>query len=246
MPDLLNFANLLADSAASVTTRYFGTGLESTPKADSSPVTLADREAESAMRALIVKTYPTHGIFGEEGERINPEAPSQWVLDPIDGTKAFIAGETTFTTLIAYTESNISLFGIIDQPILKQRFIGQKNKPTTLNGTPIHASNVTTLKNARIATTSTSYFTDSERSWFNRLTTAAKTHTLGGDAYAYAMLANGQLDAVVDVDLKWYDLAALIPVIEGAGGVVQVTQKDNMFDVIAASTPALLQEIIPA
>jgi inositol-phosphate phosphatase / L-galactose 1-phosphate phosphatase / histidinol-phosphatase len=244
MSDLLTFANSLADAAASVTTRYFGAGVEAITKVDQSPVTIADKEAESAMRALIGQHFPSHGIWGEEGERINPDAAVQWVLDPIDGTRAFMAGYSTFTTLIACVEHGSPMFGVVDQPILKQRFVGAKGKPSTLNGSPIKVSQATNLSGARIATTSTYYFNPTQRAWFDSLAVAAKSYVLGGDAYAYAMLASGKLDVVVDVGLKYYDLAALIPLVEGAGGVIRVSQHGECFDVVATSTDALLNQVI--
>ncbi len=246
MSDFLSFAHTLADAAASVTTRYFGTGITADAKADKSPVTLADTEAETAMRSLIQKQFPAHGIWGEEGERINPKAPTQWVLDPIDGTRAFISGYPTFATLIACVENNTSVLGVIDQPVLKQRFVGVKGQATTLNGKEAKVSQITELAQAAIASTSTYYFDDPQRDWFDKLAKSAKSYALGGDAYAYAMLACGQLDAVVDVGLKYYDLAALIPVVEGAGGIFQIEQKGEHYNVIATATPELLLQITQA
>lgn len=244
MSDLIPFAHTLADAAAVVTTRYFGAPMAATTKADKSPVTLADTDAERAMRALIQSVHPTHGIWGEEGERVNAQSPIQWVLDPIDGTRAFIAGFPTFTTLIACTEHSTPILGMIDQPILKQRFVGEKGKTSTCNGEALTVSNVTDIEQARVATTSTYYFDATQRTWFDRIAKRTKSYVLGGDAYAYAMLASGRLDAVVDVGLKWYDLAALVPIVEGADGVLHITQHGETYNVIAASTQGLLDAFI--
>lgn len=209
--EYLAFAHLLADEAGAVLRRHFRRPLVTDAKADGSPVTEADREAEAAMRSLIRSRYPEHGIFGEEWERENIHSPLQWVLDPIDGTRAFLAGYPTFTTLIGLAQNGVPVAGIIDQPYLKERWAGLRKAPS--NAT----ANVP--QNTAIATTSLTYFTPAQAKAFGN---ATKGHMVvhGGDAYAYAMLAEGRLHAVIDAALKPYDFCAVIPVVEAAGCIV--------------------------
>ncbi len=216
MEAFTTFAEELADRAGEVLTRYFRAPLDVVSKSDASPVTIADQEAEEAMCALIRQTYPDHGIFGEESGRSNIDATYQWVLDPIDGTRAFIAGIPTFTTLIALCKDGAPILGLINQPISGERWING-----TLNGKKITTRKNSTLKNAAIGTTSLPYyFSSDEAARFERVRQASAHIVIGGDGYGYAMVANGQLDAFIDTCLKPYDFCALVPVIEGAGGVI--------------------------
>lgn len=217
---MLALAHHMADAAGEILRRYWRLAVIVDRKADLSPVTLADREAEAAMRALIEAHYPEHGIIGEEYGNVRSESPYQWVLDPIDGTRSFIAGYTIFTTLIALAKDSIPLLGIIDQPITGERWVGIEGEASTLNGKPIATRDCRTLGHAVIATTSTDYFTLPQAELFARLRKQCANAVLGGDAYAYAMLASGQIDIVADAGMKPYDFCALKPVIEGAGGIV--------------------------
>lgn len=248
--EYLTFAHELADAAGAVLRARFRQPLTTERKSDHSPVTDADREVEAAMRALIHVRYPTHGIFGEEDERVNPEASLQWVLDPIDGTRAFVAGYPLFTTLIALTQNNVPVLGIIDQPVLRERWSGAKDKPTLFNGKPITLSgNKTQLAQATVATTSAPYFTPPQGASFARLSRVCATTILGGDAYAYGMLASGQLGAVVDAAMKPYDFCALCPVIQGAGGTITdwsgaPVSLESGGDVVASANAMLHEEIL--
>lgn len=244
-----DFLKQLANASGSALMRHFRHLPSVEAKADASPVTIADREAEAAMRALIMQHFPEHGIFGEEGERYLPDAQYQWVLDPIDGTRPFIAGYPTFTTLIALAEHGVPLIGAIHQPVLGELWIGGTGKTSTLNGAPIHVRNCEGLGKAIIATTSMPYFSDDEVVLFEEVCACAAQTIAGGDAYAYAMLATGQLDAVIDAQLKPYDFAALVPVIEGAGGIITdwagnrpTLGSDGR--IIAAASTALHAEIL--
>ncbi len=242
--DMLFFAHRLADAAAEVLRHYFRVPISVEAKADASPVTQADREAEAAMRALIMREYPAHGIYGEEGEHLNPHAALQWVLDPIDGTRSFIAGYVNFTTLISLTEHGVPILGIIDQPILRERWVGIKGEPSTFNGLPTRTSPLPSLDKATLATTSLDYFTSEQRISFENTRAHAASTLYGGDAYAYAMLASGHIGCVVDAGLKSYDFCALAPVITGAGGIItdwsgKALTLDAKGDVAAASNPAM-------
>ncbi len=214
------FARQLASAAGAVIHRYFRAPLTVEQKADDSPVTIADREAESAMRLLIMQHYPEHGIFGEEGARHLPHAEYQWVLDPIDGTRAFIAGYPTFTTLIALCHHGVPILGLIHQPIMEETWEAACGSPPSLpemdEAYLFPASN----SGLALATTSTDYFTPDEALAFSRVREACGQVVLGGDAYAYAMLASGYIDVVIDAGLKPYDFCALVPVVESVGGKI--------------------------
>ena len=198
--------------------RHFRTALPSEAKADASPVTLADREAEQAIAAILRAELPQHGILGEEFGAVLPEAKYQWVIDPIDGTRAFMAGYPLFTTLIALAYEGVPVLGIIDQPILRERWFACGGG-ATLNQAPVRVRG-NTLDKAVVATTSAPYFTAQQASAFARLGKVCAHTVAGGDAYAYAMLASGQLDVVVDAGMKPYDFCAVAPIIAAAGGVI--------------------------
>lgn len=217
----LEFANALADASGEILRYGFKTGYKVEQKADLSPVTQLDIAVEERIRALIEEKFPEHGIVGEELGNIREESPYQWVIDPIDGTKAFIAGKTTFTTLIALLHHEKPMLGIIDQPIQKERWAGVSSERSFYNTTPLpRLNNQKSLQTANISTTSTDYFTEEQAAKFAKLCEKAENCILGGDAYAYGLLASGNLDAVVDAGMKPYDFCALAPVIEGVGGII--------------------------
>ena len=216
----LDFAMRLADAAGAVVREYYRATLTVETKADASPVTIADREAEQALRAMIRATYPDHGIEGEEfpGERL--EAEFVWRLDPIDGTKSFVVGRPLFGTLIALTRAGRPILGVIDQCILQERWVGVAGERSTWNGEPIGVRACPTLEQAILSLTSPQMFTAAERAALARLESAVRFPIYGGDCYAYGLLAMGSIDLIVEADLDVHDFMALIPVIEGAGGVV--------------------------
>lgn len=216
----LALANELADAAGAIVRRYFRQPIPVDDKSDLTPVTIADREAEAAMRRLIEVRFPEHGIFGEEEGRTRPDAEYQWVLDPIDGTKSFISGVPLFGTLIALAHRRRPVLGIIDQPIAGERWQGAQGHPSTLNGRPIRTRPCAALGTATLFTTSPDMFQGAEADAFQRLRAATKLTRYGADCYAYALVATGFIDLVVESGLKPYDFCALVPVIEGAGGAV--------------------------
>jgi histidinol-phosphatase len=215
---LIAFANELADTAGSIVRRYFRRGVAVDDKPDRSPVTIADREAESALRALIDARFPEHGILGEEHGSIRTDAERVWVLDPVDGTKSFISGVPLFGTLIALVERGVPVLGVIDQPISRERWIGALGHRSTLNGASISTRACPGLGAATLFATSPDMFTETNAEAFQRLKSAVKLARFGGDCYAYGLLAAGFIDVVVEAGLKPYDFAALVPVIAGAGG----------------------------
>jgi inositol-phosphate phosphatase/L-galactose 1-phosphate phosphatase/histidinol-phosphatase len=216
----LALAQALADAAGAIARRYFRQPVTVVDKPDLTPVTIADREAEAAMRGLIEAAFPNHGIIGEEHGRVRDGAEYVWVLDPIDGTKNFISGIPLFGTLIALTQRGRPVLGVIDQPILRERWVGASGHASTLNGAPIRCRSCAALGAATLYSTSPDMFRDDDAMRFQRLKRAVKLARYGADCYAYAQLASGFIDLVVERDLKPYDYCALVPVIEGAGGVI--------------------------
>lgn len=219
--DYLAFAHELADRAGEVLRRYYRAPVTVDYKADESPVTIADREAERVMRDLIRARFPEHGIEGEEFASERGDAELVWNLDPIDGTKAFLTGRPTFGTLISLLREGRPVLGVIDQCISHERWVGVLDAPSTLNGKPIRVRPCPDLAHAVLANTSPQMFrTAEEQAAFARLAQAARVTVYGGDCYAYGLLAMGFTDLVVEADLDLHDFAALVPVIEGAGGII--------------------------
>jgi len=213
-------AHRLADAAGAAIRPHFRTRVAITDKPDNSPVTIADQNAEAAMRQLLAAECPEHGIHGEELGVERPDAEWVWVLDPIDGTKAFISGLPMFGTLIALCRRGRPVLGAIDQPILRERWIGAEGVPTTLNGVPAKVRACAGLGQATLFSTAPDMFDGPAAAPYERLRQAVKLPRYGGDCYAYAMLASGHIDVVVERKLKPFDYCALVPVIEQAGGIM--------------------------
>uniref|UniRef100_A0A7S1XF79 Histidinol-phosphatase n=1 Tax=Compsopogon caeruleus TaxID=31354 RepID=A0A7S1XF79_9RHOD len=231
----LPLAHELADAAGVVIRQYFRSpSLDLDLKSDQSPVTVADREAERVMRAILMDRAPSHGILGEELGCSDTDLDLDqrewvWVLDPIDGTKAFLSGKPTFGTLIALVHRGVPVLGVIDQAVLHERWVGYKGGSTTLNGQPVRVRRIdnNTLESERLLpfiyvhATHPSMFQGSEADWekFRNLERNCRQSIFGSDCYAYALLASGCIDLVVEADLKPWDFLALSPVVENAGGV---------------------------
>ncbi|KAG0627576.1 hypothetical protein M758_2G211600 [Ceratodon purpureus] len=212
----------LADAARVITLKYFRSKFQIIDKADLSPVTIADRSAELAMRELLAEHCPSHSIYGEEWGLTTPEEGSDfvWVLDPIDGTKSFITGKPVFGTLIALMYKGVPVLGVIDQPVLQERWLGIQGRVTTLNGVEIQTRATTSLKDSYLYTTSPHLFAGDAEEAFIRVRNEVKVPLYGCDCYAYGLLAAGHVDLVIESGLKPYDYLALVPVVEGAGGVI--------------------------
>jgi inositol-phosphate phosphatase / L-galactose 1-phosphate phosphatase / histidinol-phosphatase len=242
--ELVALAQQLADAARPIVRRYFRTGLTIDDKTDASPVTIADREAEMAMRTLLDRHVPQHGVFGEEHGAVRTDAEYVWVLDPIDGTKAFITGLPIFGTLIALLRHGKPVLGIIDQPILQERWLGVAGETSTFNGQPIHVRACGALAEAYMYSTAPIMFPGALAQRHEALAQRVKLFRWGGDCYAYGLLAAGHVDLVVENTLKLYDFAALVPVIAGAGGLITDWQGrpldiESDGSVLAAGDPAL-------
>jgi inositol-phosphate phosphatase/L-galactose 1-phosphate phosphatase/histidinol-phosphatase len=215
----LALAGDLADAAGAAIRPFFRQPIAVDDKADLSPVTIADRTAEAAMRRLIAARFPEHGIIGEEYGREREDAEFVWVLDPIDGTKSFISGVPLFGTLIALAHQGRPILGIIDQPISHERWIGAQGRPTTLNGAALRCRPCASLDAATVFATSPDMFRGDDAIAFSRVSATAKLTRFGADCYAYGLLAHGCIDLVIEASLKPYDFSAMLPIVEGAGGV---------------------------
>ena len=251
----LSLASVLADAAGAAIRPLFRGDFASEKKADRSFVTEADRAAEAAMRTLIEDRFPGDGIIGEEYGTRNEGAGRQWVLDPIDGTQSFMAGRPIFGTLIALLQDGWPVLGVIDQPILGERWVGALGRPTTFNGKPASVRPCPRLEGAVVATTSPHCFGEAEADAYLRLVAKAypevKWPVYGGDCYNYGLLASGHLDIVIESGLKLHDYAALVPVVEGAGGNMSDWQgnpldADSDGSVLALGEPARLDDVLEA
>lgn len=248
--NIVDLAQKLPDVSGPIAREYFRGALDIIDKDDESPVTIADKTAELEMRKVIEATFPDHGIYGEEHGQVRLDADYVWVLDPIDGTAAFITGMPVFGTLIAVAVKGKPVLGVIDQPISGERWIGGEGVATTLNGKAVRTRDCGGLANAAMYITTTDMLSsDAEREKFGRLKETVKITRFGGDCYAYGLLASGHVDVVFESDLKPYDFMALVPVVEGAGGVISDWQGNPLTidggpQVIAAATPELHAEAI--
>lgn len=223
---LLAFADTLADAAREAILPYFRATHRITNKLDDGrfdPVTEADQSAERAMLALIEREFPEHGVLGEEyGER-ESKSGYQWILDPIDGTRAFISGLPTWGVLIGLYYEGRPLIGVMDQPFTQERYRGWMdgaNATTRLGARTLKTRTCAALSEATFSTTSPDLFTGAEATAWANIRTGAKLVRYGLDCYAYAMVASGHMDGVLESGLKPFDIAALIPIITGAGGGV--------------------------
>jgi histidinol phosphatase-like enzyme (inositol monophosphatase family) len=215
--DIALAERLVAAAAAEIVPR-FRKAIHTEQKADVTPVTEADRGAETAIRAILAAERPDDGVIGEEYGAVEGRSGRIWVIDPIDGTKAFLTGRPTFVTLIALLDGDEPVLGVIDQPITGDRWVGAKGRRTTLNGRDIHTRACVEIAAAIFSTTSPDMFSGGNAFSYRRVSAATRFQTFGGDGFAYGLLAAGWIDLVLEADLKLHDYAALAPVIIGAGG----------------------------
>ena len=253
--ELVLFANELADISEKILQKYFRHDqVKIFDKEDQTPVTIADTEVESAIRAAIEKKYPEHNIAGEEFGSLEGNSPYKWFIDPIDGTSSFIMGRPLFTTLIALTYNSEAIYGLINQPITKERWQGGEIYQANFNGINIKTRNTENISDAVLATTSPYLFNDKQNEQFNKLRHATKYQPyggvfLGGDAYLYATLASGYVDIIMESDLKPHDFMALVPIIKAAGGVItdwkgNDIDENSAGDVIACCSKKLHKKVL--
>lgn len=254
MAAVAKVAEAAVDAAAGGIRQHFRSSLDTLDKDDASPVTIADRGAEVILRKILQEAYPEFGLIGEEFGTINPEARYRWVVDPIDGTRAFITGRPLFGTLVALLDGDQPILGVIDQPILGERWIGIRGQKTVFKG-PFGGIAGTrpcdSLARAEMSCTAPDMVSGDAAPHFEKLATTVRRLSWGGDCYAYGLLALGQIDIVAEGDLKIWDWAALQPIIEGAGGAITdweglPLRADGDGRALAVGDPALLQPAVDA
>lgn len=218
--EVLDFAQDIVGQARSIALRWFRHRPPVEMKADASPVTVADREVEQFLRAAIHARYPDHGLLGEEYGLQAAGAPVLWCIDPIDGTRSFVSGNPLWGCLIAVLHEHEPLLGIIEVPCTRERWVGVRGRGAWLNGERCHTRPPRELADAILYATSPDLFDGEDSHCFERLSRAVHLRRFGGDCYAYALLASGLIDLVVESNLKPYDYMALVPVVQEAGGVM--------------------------
>lgn len=244
------FLSELARASGEFIRPHFGdTALAVERKADATPVTVADRGAEELMRGLIARRFPTHGIIGEEHGAVREEAEFVWMLDPIDGTKSFITGVPLWGTLIALLHRGQPVLGCIHQPILGQLMIGD-GQVTTLNGRPVRARRTTRIEDATLLTSDPfNPAKHQDGAKFDALARRARLVRTWGDCYGYLLVAAGHADIMTDPIMNPWDIAALVPVLRGAGGVITDWQGGSPYpaeSTLACATPELHGAVLAA
>ena len=246
LTEFKKFMYHLANISANIIKPYFRTKMNIEHKEDNSPVTVADKNAEEAMRRAIIKEYPEHAIVGEEFGSYKEDAEYKWVLDPIDGTKSFICGVLSFGTLIALLKNDEPILGVINQPILNEFLIGD-NKSTNINNNLVSIRNCEDISDAVLLTTDHIKFEEYQNlEKFEKLIRKVKLYRSWGDCYGYYLLATGFADVMIDPIMSFWDTMALIPIIKGAGGIISDYKGDdpvNGNSIIAAS-PGVHSQVI--
>ena len=216
----IDFMITLADMSRKVMAKRLAQPPDIEIKPDSSYVTDTDKAIERALRAMIKKAYPAHGILGEEYGQENAGAEHVWALDPIDGTAAFVAGLPVFGTLIALLHRGVPVIGVIDHLVTKDRWIGAAGKPTTRNGSTVRTRKCPGLARAMLSASNPDFFQAGEKPRFERLRAATQWRIYGGSCYSYGLLASGRTDIAIDTGLTIHDYAPYVPILEGAGGII--------------------------
>lgn len=251
---LLDAMHAAADAARAITVPRFRAAIDIDNKAGADafdPVTSADRDAETCLRDHLLAAFPDVGFVGEESSQTMHAAGSAWVVDPIDGTRAFITGMPLWGTLIAFNDGDEAVLGLMDQPVLGERYVGRPgNASLHVDG---RVQRLSTRRGVAMAeamvccTTPDMFTTDAERQAFGRVASAARLVRYGGDCYAYAQLAAGHIDIVIESDLKPWDIQALIPLIESAGGRISNWDGESAQaggQILAAGSDALHAEAL--
>lgn len=246
------FMRRLAEAAAAETLPRFraSAAVDNKQAGGFDPVTEADRAAERAIRALIAETYPEHGILGEEFGLERGESDHRWIIDPIDGTRAFISGLPLWGTLVGLTAHGRAVAGLMSQPFTGELFFANAegaHYEGPGGDRRLSVRPTVDLAAATLCTTTPALFDAGRRAAYDRVEAAVRLPRYGTDCYAYAMVAAGQVDLVVECDLQSYDIAALIPIVEGAGGIVtrwDGGRAEDGGDIVAAATPELHQQAL--
>ncbi|SDX77784.1 histidinol-phosphatase, inositol monophosphatase family [Ruegeria halocynthiae] len=249
--EFLSFAETLADASRAMLLKAAQALPEVTIKADASYVTTTDKAVEEKLREMIIARYPDHGIFGEEFENINTDAEFVWVLDPIDGTAAFVAGIPVYGTLIALAWRGKPFIGVIDHPLTDDRWTGVNHTCAFLNGTPVTTRPCDTLGSAYVTCSNSDFMRPDQLARFTRLRKQVTYVQYGGSCFSYGALASGRSDFAVDAGLDAFDVYACAAIIQGAGGIVTTWDGSELsFDmdgtVLAAGDKSRLPDIITA
>ena len=218
--DIVEFAHLLADAAGEIVRTATRSERIAHRKADASPVTEIDRAVEVRLREMIAARFPGHGVIGEEYGADRRGAEHVWVLDPIDGTKAFMAGLPTYGTLIGLARDSRPVLGIIDQPVARERWAGIDGDGTRHNGELVRTQACARLQDALVCTTSAEYYEGEDAGAYRRIVSGSRWMVYGGNCLAFAQVAGGLVDVALEAKVGVYDYCALVPVVENAGGVM--------------------------
>ena len=228
--ELIKFVEELLDKTGVIALNYFRETRNLSLKGDQSPVTQADHEIEKLIRLSIQEKFPTHSIIGEEFEDLKNESDFTWIIDPIDGTRSFIAGKHDFGTLLGLKNREKLIGGVIDCPALKERWVCFGENQTTVNGIKAACQSVETLDDALMATTSSHEFGMKKWKAYQSLEDSVKVTTTGSDCYNYGLLASGYLDLVAERLSAPYDYLPLVKIVEGAGGVITDWDGNELVD----------------
>jgi len=247
-PAALALAEQLADVARRIVREHFRAPLAIERKPDGTPVTVADRDIEMQMRRMIRAAFPGHTVRGEEFAA-EGSGEFTWVLDPIDGTKSFVSGYPLFGSLIALERQGRPVLGVIEAPVLGERWVGAEGRGTLFNGKPARTRDCRALGAAVLYTTTPDTFDGAERARFEALSARTALRRFGGDCYLYGMLASGFCDLVIESRLKPHDFMALAPIVTGAGGLISDWEGAPLGAgsdgrVVAASTESLWRETL--
>jgi myo-inositol-1(or 4)-monophosphatase len=247
-PAALALAEQLADVARRIVREHFRAPLAIERKPDGTPVTVADRDIEMQMRRMIRAAFPGHAVRGEEFAA-EGSGEFTWVLDPIDGTKSFVSGYPLFGSLIALARQGRPVLGVIEAPVLGERWVGAEGRGTLFNGRPARTRDCRALGAAVLYTTTPDTFDGAERARFEALSARTALRRFGGDCYLYGMLASGFCDLVIESRLKPHDFMALAPIVTGAGGLISDWEGAPLGAgsdgrVVAASTESLWRETL--
>ena len=218
--EFVAFANQLADAAGEIARHYFRQPVNASRKTDGSPVTDADRAIEELIREKIQAAYPDHGVLGEEFAPHQVDVDFVWVIDPIDGTKAFISGVPLFGTLIGLVHRGRPVLGVIDQAVTGERWLSADGARTTLNGQAVHARSCGAMGEAVLFTTGPELYGGDDADAFRRLASTVKWTRYSADCYAFGLLASGFIDLAAEAGLKPHDFCALVPIVANAGGII--------------------------
>ena len=249
LPEFVQFAHSVADAARRPSLQYFRAGPELHIKADGSPVTVADRETECVIRDLLSRSYPQHAVVGEEHGWTPSDQPYTWVVDPIDGTKSFLAGAPTFGMLLALLYDGAPVLGIIDIPALDERWCGVAGQAASMNGRPAKTGSCTAVEQAVLTIISPDKLEGGERPAVDALSCVARVRRYSSDGYSHALLASGYVDMVVAVGQQPFDYLAVVPVVEGAGGCIsdwagKPLGLDSDGRILVTATPELHREAL--